>query len=288
MRIATLMLIATLIAHVGCATADSPAPANEPSAARTPSGDFAGLADAIAHERRDDDRARDVYRHPEETLRFFDVQPTHTVVEYAPGGGWYTRVIAPYVADEGQYVAVVFAGDDTPIERLQKGLVGWDEGFPGRVEEMAGVPAAKTRAYFGSAIPEEAHGTVDRVVIPRMLHNLKRWDIADQELRAIRTMLKDDGLVGVVQHRAKPDAPYSYADGNKGYLREADVVAMMELSGFRLVDRSEINANPKDTADYEGGVWTLPPSLRLGDVDREKYVAIGESDRATLLFEKAD
>ena len=288
-RIALLILTAALVAHVGCAPSPTQTiDANGPPAARAPSGDFAGLTEALAHERRGEDRARDRYRHPDETLRFFDVQPTHTVVEYAPGGGWYTRILAPYVASDGQYIAVVFAGDDTPIERVQKALAGWDERFPDTVEEMTGVPAANVTAYFGNSIPEAAQGTVDRIVIPRMLHNLKRWDIADQELRALRSMLKDDGLVGVVQHRAKPDAPFSYADGNKGYLREADVVALMELNGFRLVDQSEINANPNDSADYEAGVWTLPPSFRLGDVDKERYAAIGESDRATLLFEKAD
>ena len=250
-------------------------------------GDFAGLAEVLAHERRADDRARDRYRHPEETLRFFDVQPTHTIVEYAPGRGWYTRILAPYVEAEGRYIAVNFAGGDTPIERIQERLAGWDEVFPGRVAEMTELPPERFRAYFGSSIPEETHGTVDRVLVIRMLHNLLRWDIADQELRALRKMLKDDGLVGVVQHRAKPDAPYSYTDGSKGYLREQDVVAVMELHGFRLVSKSEVNANAADPADHEAGVWTLPPSYRLGETDKDKYAAIGESDRATLLFEKA-
>jgi len=248
---------------------------------------FEGLDEVLSHERRAADEARDVHRHPAETLRFFDVQPTHTVAEYAPGSGWYTRILAPYVAPKGQYIAVSFAGEDTPIERVQQALAGWDEAFPGRVEEMTGVPAEAVRAWYGRSIPAEAHGTVDRILIPRMLHNLLRWNIADQELKALRELLKDDGLVGVVQHRAKPDAPYSYTDGNKGYLHEEDVVAMMELYGFELVEKSEINANPKDTADYEGGVWTLPPSLRGDEAKKEKYTAIGESDRATLLFKKA-
>lgn len=275
---------ASLVVAVACAGLVSPALADEvPS-----SGDFDGLDAVLAHERRDEDRARDVHRNPGATLRFFDVQPTHTVVEYAAGRGWYTRILAPYVADQGRYIAVNFAGDETPIERVQQSLEGWDEAFPGRVAEMTGVDAEGVRAYFGRSIPEEAHGTVDRIVIPRMLHNLLRWEIADQELLALRRMLKADGLIGVVQHRAKPSAPYSYTDGNKGYLHEADVVAMMSLYGFELVAKSEINANPKDPADHEAGVWTLPPSYRLGDVDKEKYAAIGESDRATLLFRKAE
>jgi len=291
MRITSLTLtavLAVLAVAAGCAsTGDRDGGADEVSVARSASGSFDGLDEVLAHERRAEDRARDRDRHPEETLRFFDIQPTHTVVEYAPGGGWYTRILAPYVAPKGRYIAVGFSGDETPIPRVQKALAGWDQKFPGRVEEMTGVPAEEIRVYYGNAIPQEAHGSVDRILIARMLHNLLRWEIADQELLALRKMLKDDGLVGVVQHRAKPSAPYSYTDGNKGYLHEADVVALMELYGFRLVAKSEVNANPKDLANYDAGVWTLPPSYRLGEVDKEKYAAIGESDRATLLFEKA-
>ena len=147
---------------------------------------FEGLDAVLAHERRAEDKARDVYRNPAETLRFFDVQPTHTVAEYAPGGGWYTRILAPYVAPKGRYIAVVFAADDTPIARVREALAGFEEGFPKRVEETTGVPAEAVRAYFGHSIPEEAHGTVDRILIPRMLHNLLRWEIADQELLALR------------------------------------------------------------------------------------------------------
>ena len=279
MKLAALSLSASLLVLVSCATHDPPL--------RAPSGDFGGLAAAIAHERLGDDTERDRYRHPEATLRFFDVQPNHTVAEYAPAGGWYMKILAPYVASEGRYVGVSFRGEQTGIERLEKALAGWDTGFPAQVEQMTGVPADRVAAYYATDIPEDARGTVDRIVIPRMVHNLLRWNIADAELRGLRTLLKDDGLVGIVQHRAKPDSPWAYGDGNKGYLREADVIALMSVHGFVLVGKSEVNANPNDTADYENGVWTLPPSLRLGDVDRDKYVAIGESDRATLLFAKA-
>ena len=151
----------------------------------------------------------------------------------------------------------------------------------------AGIPAEKITTYYANAIPEEAHGTVDRIIIPRMLHNLLRWNIADEELKALRKLLKDDGRVGVIQHRAKADAPYSYTDGSKGYLAEADVIALMALYGFELLATSEINANPADPADHEAGVWSLPPSYRADEADRERYEAIGESDRATLLFGKA-
>lgn len=258
-----------------------------PAVAMHHEGKADALAAVLAHERRAEDKVRDAHRHPEKTLRFFDIQPTHTVVEYAPGRGWYTRILAPYVADQGRYLAVSFSGSDVPIERLQKLLEGWAEKFPGRVEEMSGVPASSVRAYYGSAAADSEEGQVDRVVISRMLHNLLRWGIASRELRALRKMLKDDGLVGVVQHRAREDAPYSESDGSKGYLHEQDVIALMRLNGFTLVSKSEINANPKDPANHEAGVWTLPPSYRQGDQDKDKYTAIGESDRMTLLFKKS-
>ena len=124
---------------------------------------------------------------------------------------------------------------------------------------------------------------VDRVLVFRMLHNLHRWGLAHEELSNFRKLLKDDGMLGIVQHRAGTDAPYSYADGNKGYMRQEDVVKLVEAHGFELVGASEINANPKDTADYEGGVWQLPPVWASKD---EALKEIGESDRMTLLFKK--
>ena len=250
-------------------------------------GDYGGLAEALANPRRTEDAARDADRHPEQTLRFFDVQATHTVAEYAPGRGWYTRILVPYLAPRGTYIAVSFGPEAVPIPRLQQALAGFAEGFPGQVQEMTGVPAAEVTAYLSSAIPEGAEGSVDRILIPRMLHNLLRWGIADTELMALRRLLKDDGLVGVVQHRAPADAPYADTDGNQGYLHEADVVALMALYGFELVGSSEINANPRDPANHAAGVWALPPSFRGGEEDRERYAAIGESDRMTLIFRKA-
>ena len=183
MRRFSLALVSLLLVSTGCALLGASAP--------TPSGDFAGLDDVIAHERRGDDGARDAHRHPAATLRFFDVQPTHTVAEYAPGQGWYTKILAPYVSERGRYVAVSFRGEDTGIARLEELLAGWTENFPNLVEKTTGVPAGYVSAYHASDIPEEAHGTVDRIVIPRMVHNLLRWNIAGRELRGLRTLLKE-------------------------------------------------------------------------------------------------
>jgi predicted methyltransferase len=119
------------------------------------------------------------------------------------------------------------------------------------------------------------------------MHNLMRWNIADREIKAMRELLKPDGMIGIEQHRAKPDAPYSYTDGSKGYLREVDVIRFMEMNGFTFVGKSEANANPRDPANHPEGVWTLPPVLRNAkQEDKPRLTAIGESDRMTLLFRK--
>ena len=155
--------------------------------------------------------------------------------------------------------------------------------FPTEVAEWTGKPAERFGGYTLGAIPEREEGSFDRILIIRMMHNLMRWNIADSEVKAMRALLKDDGMIGIIQHRAKPDAPFAHADGNKGYLRQADLIKFMEINGFELVSTSEINANPKDSADHPGGVWELPPMLRT---KREELKAIGESDRMTLLFRK--
>lgn len=250
----------------------------------------AGLQAILDDESRSDDKARDIYRHPAETLMFFDVKPDQTVVEYAPGGGWYTRVLVPYLADNGKYVAINADSSATnfPDRAREARSKGWPESFPETAAKWTGVNAEKILAFESDELPDDIKGKVDRVLIFRSLHGLLNGNRADSELRALREMLADDGRVGVVQHRAKPDASYAMSNGSKGYLKQASVVALFELNGFELVSESEINANPKDMANYPGGVWTLPPVLASGDTDRARYEAIGESDRMTLLFKKRD
>ncbi len=241
----------------------------------------------IAHERRAEDKVRDIFRHPAETVSFFGIKPSHTVVEYVPGGGWYSRVLAPYVAEKGKFIGLTFAPDPLPFgDEAKERIRGFPAKFPNDVAEWTGMPAAKFSAYTADKVPEEANGTADFVIIPRMMHNLMRWNLADSEIKVMRNMLKDGGMVGIIQHRAKDGTPFSYADGNKGYLRTDTVVKFMEAHGFELVRQSEVNANPKDTADYPKGVWTLPPRYAEGDTDKAKFTAIGESDRMTLLFKK--
>lgn len=245
------------------------------------------LKAAVSDTNRADDAKRDAYRHPVETLHFFKVAPDMKVGEYAPGGGWYSKVLGNYLKDQGELVGLFF-NPEVLTNRYGQGAADDAASFPGKVAEWTGTDASKVGGMTLNAVSDEDKGTFDRVLVFRMMHNMMRWNIADSEIKAMRELLKDDGMLGIVQHRAKADAPWSYADGNHGYLREADVIKLMEVNGFELVDSSEVNANPKDSADYEGGVWTLPPSYALGDRDKEKYAAIGESDRMTLLFKKAD
>lgn len=260
-----------------------------PLSAQQAATNDSALDAALATPARDDDRVRDEYRHPAETLRFFQVKPNQTVVEYSPGGGWYTRLLAPYLAANGRYIAIDGDSDArTYRDRISEGRAkSWPERFPDIVAEWTGLDAQKITAFESDEVPEDIAGTVDRVLIFRSIHGLLNGNRADTEIRAIRAMLKDDGMVGVVQHRAKADASYDTSNGTRGYVKQQHVINLFALHGFELVDSSEINANPIDPADWEGGVWTLPPILRYGDENKARYEAIGESDRMTLLFRKA-
>lgn len=243
------------------------------------------LAKVLADPRRDKDRARDAFRHPAETLAFFRIKPDMVVADYMPSSGWYTRVLAPYLAERGQYIGIT-AGLAAASGETRDRLAAFPAQFPVKAAGWTGLTANRLPAYTLDAVPAERKGTVDRVLIMREFHNMWPDGYLYNDLAAIRSLLKEDGLLGIEEHRAKPDAPANYTLGINGYMREADVIALVEAHGFRLVAKSEVNANPKDTADWPNGVWTLPPVLALKDKDRAKYEAIGESDRMTLLFAK--
>ena len=249
------------------------------------------LEEVLAADMRDDDRARDQYRHPAETLQFFGVEPGMTVAEFGPGGGWYTRVLAPYLSHGGKYIAFDQDSDGrTYRDRAQEVRAkGWTERFTQALGSMEGVNAANAAAFEIDEMPEGTEGTVDRVLIFRSMHGLNMSNSADDVLKAARRMLKDDGMVGVVQHRAPEGASYDdYGARQRGYMRTQDVIAIFEANGFELAAQSEINANPKDPADWEGGVWTMPPTLSGDDAMDARTRNLGESDRMTLLFKKAD
>jgi predicted methyltransferase len=244
------------------------------------------LAKILADPARAEDAKRDKWRQPAKTLEFFRIHPDHVVGEYAPGGEWYTRILGRYVNEKGKFSGLYFGTTSYFDEKTKEGIAKGITKFPEDVAKVTGRPATDFSAFSLSAMPPGAKGTYDRILIMRMLHNMMNWNIADAEIKAMRELLKPDGMIGIEQHRAKPDALFNYADGSKGYVREADVIKLMEVNGFELVGKSEANANPKDSANWPDGVWTLPPRLALKDVDKAKYEAIGESDRMTLLFKK--
>jgi predicted methyltransferase len=289
MKLTLLAPLAALAAGTAMITLAGPAAADAHMEAVAPT-----LEEVLAMDHRDGDRARDQYRHPAETLAFFGVEPTMTVAEYGPGGAWYTRVLVPYIMPAGQYIAFNLDSDgrDYPSRAAEVRAKSWTETFKSRLAEGMGIEASDVMAFETDEVPEEAMGTVDRVLIFRSMHGLNNGNDADEVLKVARMLLKDDGMVGVVQHRAPKGASYDdYGAQQRGYMREQDVINIFEANGFELAGQSEINANPKDPANWEGGVWTLPPSLGFGRQSEEemaRHRAIGESDRMTMLFKKAD
>lgn len=249
------------------------------------------LIAAVDSNIRDGDRARDQYRHPVRTLEFFGVTPDMSVGEYAPGGGWYTRILAPYVAENGRYISLFFNLDQVPFnDDTKANIAAASENHPGRIAEWTGLPADRFSSKLMNNVTEEDHGTLDRVVIFRSLHGLSNWNMMDSEIKTMRALLKDDGMLGIVQHRAAAGADHTYSTGPRGYMSQDAVIALIEFYGFELVGSSEINANPRDPANHEPGVWHLPPTLagldEADDAERARRMAIGESDRMTLLFRK--
>jgi predicted methyltransferase len=225
---------------------------------------------------------RDKARHPVETLEFFGFKPTYTVLEFGPGGFWYTELLAPALAKKGKLI-VTGSDPNGPADdrstlngERQKLFLERSPELYGKVETV----------FIDNASPDlKLEGTVDLVVCTRELHGMVNRGTLDAWLKEFHDALKAKGTLGIEQHRAKPDA-VAEESAKKGYLPEKWVIEKVEAAGFKLAGKSELNANPKDTKDYEKGVWTLPPNFVAGDADKEKYAAIGESDRMTLKFTK--
>lgn len=243
--------------------------------------DRAPLAAAIAAPTRTATNvARDRYRHPRETLTFFGVRASDTVVEIWPSGGWYTEILAPYLRRGGgtYYAASMGANGHNGMNRLMTANAGLYGAI--RLATFPAFEASDTRVPDGSA---------DVVLTFRNVHN---WQMGSQRggqaysaeaFRQMFRMLKPGGTLGVVDHRL-PESASAERERTSGYIKVSTVRRLAEEAGFRFAGASEVNANPRDTADWPNGVWTLPPALRLGAQDRERYVAIGESDRMTLRF----
>ena len=240
------------------------------------------LAEIIAGAHRPQkDSARDVHRHPAETLTFFGLKPGMSVVEIWPGGGWYTDIIAPYVKGSGKYYAAG-RNRDAADERIQKSIARYDEKLKANPELFGEVIVTELSQKKGDIAPA---GSADMVLTFRNIHNWMKFGFERVIFAAMFKALKSGGVLGVVEHRADPQE-FPDPQALSGYVHEEQVKQMAKQAGFEFVAASEVNANPKDTRGHPKGVWTLPPSLRLGDVDKDKYLAIGESDRMTLLFRK--
>ncbi len=229
--------------------------------------------------RSPENRARDKYRHPVETLTFFGIKPEMTVVEISPSGGWYTEILAPYLGATGTY----YAAHNNPA--AGKNAAAGVERFKAK---LAGNPAfakVKVTAFGKDSYDIAPAGSADAVLSFRNVHNWYSAGFAPQAFKAFYAALKPGGTLGIVEHRLPEDKPDA-AMKESGYMKASYVKKMAEAAGFKFVAASDINANPKDTHDYPKGVWTLPPSFDEGDKDRAKYAAIGESDRMTLKFVK--
>ena len=231
--------------------------------------------------RSEENRARDRYRHPKETLLFFGLRPEMSVLEVWPEPGWYTEVIAPLVRDKGKYDAAVIAADPES-KYLTRRLEQYRQKLAERPDLYDRVAVISFPTDGGDAVPP---ASVDMVVTFRNIHNWMARDTAAQAFATMYRALKPGGILGVVEHRGNP-AVAQDPKAKSGYVNEDYAIKLIEAQGFRLIAKSQVNANPRDTRDYEQGVWTLPPTYRLGDKDRDKYAAIGESDRFTLRFVK--
>ena len=270
-------------AQSGQAPAGAEAQAQAGASADAASLHHAALAKAVAAPTRTEaNKARDQYRHPAETLAFFGVEPDDTVVEIWPGGGWYTEILAPYLSAGGGSLWAVAS---------ERGLGGVAKLKAANADVYGNIRTADFPAFDAQAarVPD---GSADVVLTFRNVHNWvqgyqreDKQDYSAEAFRQIYAMLKPGGVLGIVDHRLPEGAP-AEREKTSGYIKTSTVRRLAEAAGFQFAGASEVNANPKDTADWPNGVWTLPPSLALKDQDREKYQAVGESDRMTLKFVK--
>ncbi|MFN7398389.1 MAG: class I SAM-dependent methyltransferase [Sandaracinobacter sp.] len=257
--------------------------AAQPALAQKPAEVSAKIeASANGAHRSDANKARNQYRHPVETLTFFGLKPTMTVVEISPGGGWYTEVLAPVLKDKGRYIAAHNNPMGSPGAQRQRAA------FLEKVTASPDIYGKVAVTSFGKGIEGNiaAPGSADMVLTFRNVHNWMGADFAPAAFKAFYAALKPGGVLGVVEHRMPEDRPDTDDSRQSGYVKTSEVIRMAEAAGFKLAAQSEVNATPKDTADHPPGVWTLPPNFALGDTDRAKYAAIGESDRMTLKFVK--
>jgi predicted methyltransferase len=247
----------------------------------------------------DDVKARYEYRNPKETLEFFGIEPGMTVVEALPGAGWYSQILVPYLGADGRLIGANYAHpmwsefgffDQDFIDAMET----WTTDWPQQAAAWAGDDGATVEGFEFGSMPAQLEGQADAVLLVRALHNLARFEdeggFLTAALNDVKRILKPGGIVGVVQHEARPEMPDEWASGNAGYLKKQFVIDLFTNAGFELVDETDINQNPNDQPTGEDIVWRLPPSYQTSGDDadmRAEMDKIGESNRMTLKFRKA-
>ncbi|HEY3817853.1 MAG TPA: hypothetical protein VGL81_11810 [Polyangiaceae bacterium] len=283
----TLVGLALALGSLSCGGGATPPrpPLSEGAPPVDPATDAKLRAAIDGDQRTAREKARDVYRHPRETLELFGLRDDMNVVEISPGGGWYTAILAPVLRERGKLAVVGGDPNGDPKSESTRNAKELQARFlaaPKAFDKVQPVVLPKDPPWvFGPP------GSADMVLTFRNFHNWVGSPELDAVLGAAFAVLKHGGVLGLVDHRAKPGAPVDpKAIDATGYVPEDYVVATVEKAGFQLAGKSEVNANPRDTKDYPKGVWTLPPTYELGSEDHAKYEAIGESDRMTLRFVK--
>jgi len=250
---------------------------------------------AVLAAQSDEAKGRYQYRHPQQTLDFFGLRPGMRVAEILPGGGWYTKILAPVVGEKGAIIGINYADDMWPMfgmfdEATVAERVASSSQFASMVAGYPGAEKVEAQGYAFGRVPESLNASLDMVLIIRGLHNLNRFEkkagTMSTALKQINAVLKPGGIAAVVQHKAPESANDSWADGSKGYMKQSTVVALFEKAGFSLLGSSDVNTNPKDMPGAADYVWRLPPSLSTAAANKAAMTAIGESTRMTLKFKK--
>jgi predicted methyltransferase len=284
-----------------CACSQQAAPPPEmPEAPAAEGGDASAASaklDAVLASQDEETKSRYPHRHPKETLEFFGVQPGMTVVDTLPGPVWYTGILLDYLGPQGKVIDADYSpemwtkfGPYTPDPKTK---ASWASDTLAKLEGLRSPEDASVGAFQYGKTPEEMAGTVDVILVVRALHHFMRLEESDhymtQALADMNKLLKPGGIVGVEQHRAPESAADASAKGDRGYVKESAVVAAFKAAGFELVEKSEVNANPKDVPADSDVVWRLPPTLATSKDNPElkaQMEAIGETDRMTLKFKK--
>ncbi len=298
MRKSVLFSVLFILAACGSPSTDSSSTPDEAEA--TEQTAVLSSLQTVLDAQPDEVKARYPYRHPEQTLTFFGIEPGMTVLEGLPGRGWYTKLLLQYLGPDGTVLAANYNLQMYPLfsfftDEMLAQQAAWSENWQESTEDWGGDNGAATAAFHFGSMPDELAGTADAVFFPRVLHNAARFqsegegEYLTEILADAYAVLKPGGVLGVVQHEAREDKSDEWANGSRGYLKKQFVIDRIVAAGFEFVAESDINENPNDQPGEDDIVWRLPPSLSTSGGDEalsDGYKAIGESNRMTLKFRK--